>query len=433
MGQYQYAFESSCSELNIFFDRDKFEKVLYNLISNAFKYTARQGSIKVTIKDTRGGAEVRVVDSGDGIPADQLSKVFDRFYEVPGQKHHGTFKQGSGIGLAIVKSIVDLHKGTIKVESMETEGSSFIVTLPSGRKHLSDEEVIDEFKNSEDISQYQNQQLTEVDLQSVDDETFFNTDNKTDKLILVVEDNKQVAEFIRSVLKENYKVVLAENGSVGYKKAISEQPNLIISDVMMPEMDGIEFCACVKSDIRTSHIPFILLTARTSLVYKYDGLESGADEYLNKPFEIKELLLKCKNIINTQEKLRAKFSEHGEFYHSGLSVNSLDKKMMDQAMKIIRDNISNQFFSIQLFCTELGTSRSLLFTKFKAWTNQTPNEFIMAMRMKYASKLIEQTSMNISQVSDKVGFKDANYFSKCFKKHFDLSPKQYLEKFAEPV
>ncbi|MEQ9287084.1 MAG: two-component regulator propeller domain-containing protein [Cyclobacteriaceae bacterium] len=431
MGQYKYTFESTTSDLNIYFDRDKFEKVLYNLISNAFKYTPRKGSIKVVIKDTPAGVEIRVVDSGDGIAADQLSKVFDRFYEVPGQKNHGTFKQGSGIGLAIAKSIVDLHKGTIKVESRESEGSSFIVTLPAGRKHLSDEEVIDEFKNSEDISQYQNQQPAEVDAPSFDVEDFMDSDNKADKLVLVVEDNRQVAEFIRSVLKKNYRVVLAENGALGYNKAISEQPNLIISDVMMPEMDGIEFCARVKSDIRTSHIPFILLTARTSLVYKYDGLESGADEYLNKPFEIKELLLKCKNIINTQEKLKAKFSEHGEFYHSGLSVNSLDKKMMDQAMKIIRDNLSNQFFSIQLFCTELGTSRSLLFTKFKAWTNQTPNEFILGMRMKYASKLIEQNNMNISQVSNKVGFKDANYFSKCFKKQFDLSPKEYSEKFTE--
>ncbi len=432
LNKYKYTFEADAEVIKIYFDRDKLEKVFYNLISNAFKFTPRKGEISIKLKSLKSHVEITVQDSGDGIGSDQLEKIFDRFYEIPNQKNYGKYKQGSGIGLAIAKSVVELHKGTISVESCEGVGSKFIVSLPLGRAHLLEDDIIKEFKDSEDVTQY----ASSIELDSVlkthdQNQDVLHASHNFDREILIVEDNPDVGQFIMSVLQDYYRVVLVENGSLGYQKAITQQPDLIISDLMMPIMDGIEFCTKVKADIRTSHIPFILLSARTSLVYKYDGLESGADEYLYKPFEVKELLLKCKNIISTHDNLKEKFSKSGVFAPSEFVVNSMDETMMNKAFNIVQENLSNEFFDVQTFCDELGISRSLLFTKFKAWTNQTPNEFILNMRMKKASQLLEQNKYNVSEIGYKVGFKDPGYFTKAFKKHFSMTPKAYFDRFKE--
>lgn len=430
-GKYSYTFETYSEEINIYFDRNKLEKVFYNLLSNAFKHTPRKGCIALKVNRQATHLEIMVQDNGDGMDTDQIEKIFDRFYEIPDQKNYGKFKHGSGIGLAIVKNVVELHKGTVRVESTEGLGSSFIVSLPLGRGHLMEDEIIGEFRDSEDITLY-NKELT-VDQQSEfsSGAAFVESEENNKRCILVVEDNQEVANFIKSVLDDFYRVVIVENGALGYQSAASLQPDLIISDLMMPEMDGIEFCSKVKSDIRTSHIPFILLSARTSLVYKYDGLESGADEYLYKPFEIKELLLKCKNIINTHDRLKEKFQNSSVATPAEVAQNSLDESMMDKAFQIVKENISNELFDVVQFSEQLGISRSLLFIKFKAWSDQTPNEFILSMRMKQAAHLIEQNKYNISEIGYKVGFKDPSYFSKIFKKHFSMSPKAYAEKFME--
>ncbi len=429
---YGYTFESESETIDVFFDRDKLEKVLYNLISNAFKYTPAKGVIKVKIESTLTFVKISVIDTGDGISSDHVEKIFDRFYEVPDQKHYGKFKTGSGIGLAIAKSVVDLHHGNLEVESTFGVGSTFILTLPLGKSHLPEDNLIKEFKSSEDISQY----VAPVALEVFENPKLVEYEEGEDekkRLVLVVEDNPEVANFIHSVLRERYRIIIASNGRLGYQHAITDQPNLIISDVMMPEMDGIEFCGLVKSDINTSHIPFILLTARTSLIYKYNGLESGADEYMSKPFEVKELMLKCENIMNTHDRIKAKFIETGDFPPTDISVNSLDETMMKKAIHLVKENVANEFFNVQTFCEELGISRTLLFTKFKAWTNQTPNEYILSMRMSLAARLIEQDKHSISQIGYKVGFKDPNYFSKAFKKHFSISPKAYAEKFTDGI
>lgn len=428
-----YSFRTESPHINVYFDRDKLEKVLFNLISNAFKYTPQEGKIEVIVREIPGSVAISVIDSGDGIAPDHLDKIFDRFYEIPKQKSTNKSVSGSGIGLAIAKNVMDLHRGELKVNSELGKGSEFTMELRLGKAHLSDDEIIISFKSSEDISQY-----SKV-LPAHDSEyghvTKEENDHRSEKRsrVLIVEDNRDIAHFMHNVLNDHYEISLAENGALGFQEALASQPDLIISDVMMPVMDGIEFCYKIKSDIRTSHIPFILLTARTSLVYKYDGLESGADEYLSKPFEIKELLLKCKNIINGQERLKKRFSETGELPVSEASTNSIDEVMMGKAIQIIRENIGNEFFGIQLLCDSLGISRSLLFTKFKAWTNQTPNDYILSARMKKAATLIEQNKVNISQVGYMVGFKSANYFSKSFKKYYSMSPKTYSKKFTDSL
>ncbi|MFC5624803.1 hybrid sensor histidine kinase/response regulator transcription factor [Algoriphagus winogradskyi] len=427
-----YQFVTSDEEINVYFDRDKLEKVLYNLISNAFKYTPVGGKIEVRVQHAGNKVKVHVQDSGMGIPAEHLDKIFDRFYEVPTKGNKSKFKKGSGIGLAIAKNVMELHKGQLMVSSEEGKGSDFVMELHVGRENLSDDEVIESFFSSEEISNYiMPESEDEAGVLMENEER--NTELEDAPKILIVEDNQEIGAFIQSVLSKTYRTVLIENGALGYQEAISSQPDLIISDVMMPVMDGIEFCGKVKSDLRTSHIPFILLTARTSLVYKYDGLESGADEFLSKPFDFRELLLKCRNILNTHEKLRKKIGETGEFISSEVSVNSRDEEMMKNAIQLIKDNIANEFFDIQYLTEELGISRSLLFTKFKAWTNQTPKDFILTVKMKKAASLIEQHKTNISEVGYIVGFKDPNYFSKAFKKHFGLSPKSYSERFKEEL
>ncbi|WP_339753366.1 hybrid sensor histidine kinase/response regulator transcription factor [Algoriphagus aquimarinus] len=427
-----YQFLTSQEEINVYFDRDKLEKVLYNLISNAFKYTSAGGQVTVRVSLEAEKVQIHVQDSGIGIAEDHIDKIFDRFYEVPSRGQKNKLQKGSGIGLAIAKNVMELHKGKLKVSSLEGKGSDFMMELSLGREHFSNDEIIDSFVNSEEISNYiMPQAENEVGSLLENDER--NSALQDSPRILIVEDNKEIGSFIQSVLCKNYRTILIENGALGYQEAISSQPDLIISDVMMPVMDGIEFCEKVKSDLRTSHIPFILLTARTSLVYKYDGLESGADEFLSKPFDFKELLLKCRNILNTHEKLRKKIGESGEFIATEVSVNSRDEEMMKNAIQLIKDNVSNEFFDIQYLTEELGISRSLLFTKFKAWTNQTPKDFILTVKMKKAASLIEQHKTNISEVGYIVGFKDPNYFSKAFKKHFGISPKAYSERFKEEL
>lgn len=434
LNKLDFSFYTDSEEINVYFDRDKLEKVLYNLISNAFKFTPQGGKIEVRIRLRRNTVRINVEDSGEGISPEHLDKIFDRFYEIPKQNAHSTkVKTGSGIGLAIAKNIMELHHGELKVSSEEGKGSKFSMELKLGKSHLAEEEIITTFKSSEDISQYTKETFVDADNYTFNDEDaeFLEPGNKPK--ILIVEDNEEIGAFIKNVLSKYFEVTLKENGALGFQEAIALQPSLIISDVMMPIMDGIEFCSKIKSDIRTSHIPFILLTARTSLIYKYDGLESGADEYLSKPFEIKELILKSKNMVKTQEKLKDKFAETGELLPKDGAVNSIDEEMMTNAVKIIRENVSNEFFSIQLLCDKLGISRSLLFTKFKAWTNQTPNDYILTLRMKQAASLIEQDKVNISEVGYKVGFKSANYFSKSFKKYYSMSPKEYSQKFKDSL
>jgi YesN/AraC family two-component response regulator len=235
---------------------------------------------------------------------------------------------------------------------------------------------------------------------------------------------------MKNFLKDTYNVIIAENGVKGLKKALKYVPDLIVSDVVMPEMVGTELCAKIKENIKTSHIPVILLTSRSSLVYKIEGLESGADDYISKPFDLVEFKLKIKNLLESAQRLKSKFSSEGNFLASEITFSSLDEQLLKKAFKIVEDNIANEQFDIQLFCSELGVSRTMLFTKVKAWTNFTPNEFIHEIRMKRAAYFLEQNKMNISQISYKVGFNNPKYFSKCFQKKYGETPSQYMNKFS---
>ncbi|KFF03447.1 two-component regulator propeller domain-containing protein [Flavobacterium reichenbachii] len=427
-GGYNYTFEADEEEILVYFDRYKLERVFYNLISNAFRYTPKGGDIHFQISRNDTNILIAVEDSGVGISAAHIDKIFDLFFEVPMHNNiQENYNKGTGIGLSIVKNIVKLHKGSIDVVNKPTGGVVFTVTLPLGKEHLLETEIIQDFKISDDIEQYTSQlETTEITEPEDIDDFVVNAEKQT---ILIVEDHKVLRTFMKNLLKQDYNIIEAENGKTALEKALKHLPNLIISDVIMPEMVGTELCSKIKENLKTSHIPVILLTSRTSLVYKFEGLESGADDYISKPFNLIEFKLRVKNLLNSTERLKAKFTSDDNFIPSEITVSSLDEELLKKAFKIVEENISNEHFDIPFFCSELGVSRTMLFLKVKAWTNYTPNEFIHEIRLKRAAQLLEQNKLTVSEISYKVGFNNPKYFSKCFQKKYGETPSQFADKF----
>ncbi|CDF79905.1 histidine kinase [Formosa agariphila KMM 3901] len=429
-GNYTYTFESESDVINVYYDRSKLERVFYNLISNAFRYTPEGGNITLKITTDSKYIYIDINDSGVGISDEFKTKIFNRFFEVPiHNQPQKNYNKGSGIGLSIAKNIAELHKGTIRLVHKERPGTIFRVSLPLGRGHLQDSEIISDFKLSDDISQYEIQleTLPVLDEDSIEDLIT----EKEKSTILIVEDHKPLRVFIKNLLKHDYNILEAENGKIALKLAQQNLPSLIISDVIMPEMVGTELCSKIKEDIKTSHIPVVLLTSRSSLIYKFEGLESGADEYISKPFNVKEFRLRIKNILENRMRLKAKFSNAKHITPSEITISSIDEQLLKKAFKIVEDNMANEQFDVLAFSQELGVSRTTLFNKIKAWTNFTPNEFIQEIRLKRAAQLLETNKINISQISYQVGFKSPKYFSKCFQKKFNETPSQYQNRYSE--
>ncbi|MDF1549906.1 MAG: two-component regulator propeller domain-containing protein, partial [Bacteroidales bacterium] len=429
-GNYEYTFDSSEDPILVYFDRNKLERVFYNIISNAFRYTPKCGRITIKIEKEKETVRISIKDNGVGIAEKYIDKIFDRFFEIPSHNHSNeAYNKGTGIGLSIAKNIVSLHSGNIAVKNNQETGAIFEVILPLGRAHLQDDEILKDFRPSDDLTQYVAQlERNTININDDVEDLVLDEDKHS---ILIVEDNKPLRSFIKNLLKTEYSIIEAENGKIGMQKALQHIPDLIISDVIMPEMVGTELCANIKANIKTSHIPVILLTARTSLIYKFEGLESGADEYISKPFNIKEFKLKIKNLLDSVQRLKEKFSAQDTFEPNEITVSSLDEQLLKKAFKIVEKHIENELFDIPLFCTELGVSRTMLFSKIKAWTNFTPNDFIQEIRMKRAAQLLEQNKINISQVCFKVGFRNPKYFSKCFQKKYGNTPTEYQNKFSD--
>ncbi|MEM8764359.1 MAG: two-component regulator propeller domain-containing protein, partial [Bacteroidota bacterium] len=427
---YIYTFKTEEEQILVYYDRPKLEQVFYNLISNAFKYTPTGGKIRINVKRDSENIIIEVSDTGPGIPESYRDKVFNRFFEIPEYQKPDTAKgMGTGIGLSIAKNIVDLHRGDISVVDTIEKGTTIKVSLKLGRQHIKESEINKDYKFSDDIGLYSKQ----LETNSID--TFLSsgellTGGEKDT-ILLVEDNIPLRNFIKELLTDKYIILEAGNGKEAMMKALKYNPNLVVSDVIMPEMVGTELCAKLKANLKTSHIPVILLTSRTALIYKYEGLENGADDYISKPFNLKEFKLRVRNLIDSSKRMREKFSEEDYFKANEMATSSMDEKLLKKALRIVEENISNSNFDIMSFSAELGVSRTLLFTKIKAWTNCTPNEFIQEIRMKRAALLLEQGNLNISEVSYQVGFNNPKYFGKCFQKKYGLSPTTYIQKFSE--
>ena len=430
---YEYNFITSSEVINLYYDRAKLERVFYNIISNAFKYTENHGKIDIEIIEKKDKVMITVRDTGVGVPEQYKEQIFERFFEVSNNRSNATSNTaGTGIGLSIVKSIVDLHRGQVKVNRnyKNGDGSVFSVELTKGRGHLKDAEIVKDFVYSEDISHYEKQ--LEKSEKIIDDDNFYEKIPSLGKSsVLLVEDNKELRVFMRKLLASDYNIYEAENGRVGLEIAMKEQIDLIVSDVVMPITSGTELCALIKEDIRTSHIPVILLTTRSALVYKLEGLELGADDYISKPFNIQEFKFRIANSLKSIALLKQKINTIKVLHSEDVVMSSLDEKLYKKALEIIESNVDNTDFDIPYFCEELGVSKSVLFTKVKAWTDFTPKQFIQHIRLKRAARLLEQGKSTISQISVKVGFKDQKYFSRIFKNKFGKTPKEYAQSFLE--
>ncbi len=415
------------NKLPVYFDGDKVEKIIINLLSNALKYTPEFGKVLFKVEEDNKYVHLIVEDTGVGISEKHIKYIFNRFYQVE-DKH----QKGTGIGLALTKELVDLHKGLINVESKEGEGTTFKVSLLKGQSHLTDDQIT----ATETQYQYEHTELSDMELEvpayNRDTETI-KEDNNTEiddlPVILVAEDNADMRLFISEYLVTNYKVIEAENGKEAIELALENIPDVIVSDIMMPEVNGYELCEKIKKDDRTSHIPVILLTAKASGESTEKGFEMGADYYVTKPFNPKLLELRIKNILKTRDKIHSQLSSSGEINlePKNLNIGSKDQEFLNKIMACVEANFSNSMFGIDDLCKELGMSRTKLYRKLKGLIGQSANEFIRSFRLKRAAQLLRKQELTISEVTYQVGFNDLQYFRYCFKEQYGVNPSEYAQ------
>jgi signal transduction histidine kinase/DNA-binding response OmpR family regulator len=411
-----FDFYSNYNELVILYDEEKIEKVLYNLIFNAIKFTPENGTIKVNINADQEKVNISIKDSGLGIPQEQLEQIFERYYQV--DKNKNFFKGGSGIGLAHVKELLTLHKGDIKVKSSESEGSEFTVILNRSDK-IYEAELITNLQNQ--TSSKKN--ITPVNKKNIDSESFSSNENKLSAL--VIEDDYDMHQYIVNCIESDFNIYHAYNGYEGYNQALKHNPDIIISDVMMDKMDGIELCAKIKTDLQVCHIPVILLTALASTDKIIIGFENGADDYISKPFDKKLLITRVWNLIQSRKLLRRVFSESLIIEPQNITVSSIDAEFLKKAVIIVEENISDSSFNVDALCEKMNVSRSVFFRKIKSLTDLSSNDFIKDIRLKRAAQLLKSNNLTISQIADEVGFTNQKYFSTCFNKYFGKSPSEY--------
>jgi len=460
-------FISDEEDIEMYVDKDKIEKILYNLLSNAFKFTDGGGRIEVSVNSQQSpvlnpqSAElsnstgdykpksadfegqwvgIKITDNGRGIPTEKLDHIFDRFYQA--DDSYTRDQEGTGIGLALTKELVKLHHGEITVASdpdsnRDGKGSTFTIYLPAGKEHFKPDEITDSVKSedqSEDLPDQQPELKTHSE--SIINET--STSDESKPILLIVEDNADLLSYIRGYLDESYFVLEARDGEEGFKEAIKTIPDLVLSDVMMPKMDGFELCSKLKSDERTSHIPVILLTARASSESKIEGLETGADDYLSKPFDPTELKIRIRNLVLQRQKLREKFA--GDFWKENKlpvlqsvasGLNQMDKMFLQKALDIVNLHLSDTDFNIEVFGKEMAMSRQQMHRKFRALVNQSATEFIRTIRLKKAAELLIQKSGTVSEIAYDVGFNTLSYFTKSFQEQFGVTPSEYSEKYSE--
>ncbi|MCV9389118.1 two-component regulator propeller domain-containing protein [Reichenbachiella ulvae] len=415
------------------FDRDKLEKIAVNLLSNAFKYTNDFGKIEVALHDFPDKVILEVKDDGIGIPDEEQDFIFNRYYRVRDNKKKKS--KGTGIGLSLTKELVELHHGHIEFTSRENEGTSFEVHLFKGKAHFDEEDFEHQEQTAVMVSR-ENQGVYELEesviQSSSSNESLEEEEDKKLPLILVVEDNLDIRTYIKGILNSEYRVIQAEDGVQGIETAKEQIPDLIITDVMMPGKDGFELCKSIKSDVKTSHIPVILLTAKASNDSALDGFELGADYYITKPFNPKLLSLRVRNALNTRDQIRGQLNNNTlNIEPKNVKIASRDEEFITKAVSIIEENISNSEFYVDDLGKELGMSRMQLYRKLKGLIGQSANEFIRTIRLKRAAQLIKQGELNISEITYQVGFNDLQYFRDCFKKQYGMNPSEYSQGVTE--
>lgn len=424
--------ESSHKNLLSWFDHEALEKIINNLLSNAFKFTPENGNIKISIGlenfHRLDYVSIRIKDSGEGIEKDKLEEIFRRFYvEKKGKKVN---PEGMGIGLSFTKDLVELHQGRIEVTSEPGGGTEFTILLPAKKEsYLNVDEITCKEASENDF--LVRSSVTESFAIGINDELVDESLSKSRSklpVLLIVDDNPDIRSFIGKSLENQYTICEAENGKQGLELANKVVPNVILSDVLMPVMDGIEFCNAVKTKEETSHIPIIMLTAKSSEESKLEGLKTGADDYLTKPFNMELLKLKLANIVKQRNELRKRFNRDIAIQPSEVTVTSTDEKFLNQAIAIVEKHMMNTDFNVEMMVKEMGLSRSNLYLKFKELTGLSSSEFIRNVRLKRAVQLFENSDLSVKEIMYMTGFNTASYFSKCFKKQFGVIPSEYVSK-----
>lgn len=414
----KFSFISQTDNIPAFFDSDKIDKILFNLLSNAFKYTNEEGSIQVILEKREENSQtsliIKVSDTGKGISNDALPHIFTRFFYnesiLPGESN--------GVGLSLTKDLVELHHGIIQVESQLNEGTTFTVLLPISRNNYSENELSGtHFATNEEINEIQEEKTTES--------KELTPDSKEDVQILIVEDNEELRILISSIFAKRYHVLSATNGKEGLDIVQNNKIDIVVSDIMMPEMDGLELCRKLKSDLETSHISVLLLTAKNSIEDRIECYNAGADGYISKPFDLKVLKARIDNLVNNKKNRQKEFKSDLEINISTLEYPSLDESFLEESIHIIEQHLSQSEFDVIALSENMNMSKSTFYRKIKSLTGLSPAEFIRNIRLKHACQMLKNKSNSIADVAYSVGFSDPKYFSSSFKNEFGMTPSEY--------
>ena len=422
----EYTYESTFSYMNVSFDKEKMDSILKNIISNSLKYTPENGKVSISVSDTNDSWKVIIKDTGIGIPASEQSKLFKLHFRASNAINSKV--TGSGIGLMLVGKLVSLHGGKISVDSVEHQGTTIKIVFP--KKNKTSQSISDEASSKFEAL------APVLPAPNVPAKTTATIDDPNLRRILVVEDNDELRSYLVSSLSSIYNVQACANGKEALIIIKEYWPELVLSDIMMPEMRGDELCVAIKSDIEISHIPVLLLTALGEENNILDGLSIGADEYLIKPFSVKILRANIANLLANRELLRMRYAnldiEAKSMVPSANGTNSLDWKFISNVKKIVDENINNPEFSVNVLCESSGMSRTSFYCKLKALTGQSPTEFIRVMRLKRATELLKEGEYAINEISDMVGFSETKYFREVFKKYYKMSPSRYAKEGGNP-
>lgn len=416
-----FSFESDIANLYTKFDHDKIERIIFNVLSNAFKFTLAEGTIKVVLKQAEllpsvTWVSINVIDSGIGIPVDEKEKIFDRFFQH--QTELSVLNQGTGIGLSITREFVKMHGGTISVESEPGKGANFTILLPFVPLQT---EIIQSVPASAD-------EEIQVSQQSAIIAPSTSLSDAELPLVLIVEDNDDFRFYLKENLRLKYRIMEAVNGKEGWQRALAHHPQMIVSDISMPYMDGIALLQKIKSDKRTSHIPVILLTALTSQSDQLKGLETGANDYITKPFNAEVLNAKIKNLLELNTRLKSTYSKQIKVVAPEIKIESADELLLHRIATYIEENLTDTQLSVENLSRHVGMSRSSLYSKLLEMTGQTPVEYIRSVKLEKASTLLRNSDLNVAQIAYSVGFSTPNYFAKSFKIKYGMLPSEFISK-----
>ena len=408
----------------VWIDHEKMDKVIFNVISNAFKYTPKDGKINLKVDTFQDDLRIRISDSGPGIPENQRERIFNRFYQIQNESNFN--KIGTGIGLHLSRSLLEIHHGTIYVEDCTDSGACFTIRIPLNNNYLKPDEKTKTQPTVSLAGLVQPSLGAEIPEESERERSFQPT-NKFKYKVLVVEDNKDIRSYITEILSKEYQIIQAENGNVGLELSIQELPDCIITDVMMDGMDGIELCKKIKTNDKTCHIPVIILTAKTSVEQRIEGLEVGADSYIPKPFNIDHLQIRVSKLIELRQTIKNKYEGKYEVAQEQIKIKSVDEKLFEKFETIVKEQLDNPDLSIEIISQQIGISRSQLQRKLKQITNQNPSDYLKTMRLKYAAILLTSKNLSISEVTYACGFASLSHFSNSFREFYGMSPSRYVE------